>query len=118
MSSTFSAQACRSCDDNVSVCRHLVDTGAVASIFTIASQPAAPTVRALGACIVASAAGPSPDSLAILLVVLQAAFAVNVVDSSLELCSRLAAQVHPRARIVCQFDADGVNPSERAAARA
>ena len=50
-------------------------------------------MRALGACIIASAAGPTPDSLAVLLLVLQAAFAINVVDSSLELLSRLAAQV-------------------------
>ena len=84
-----------SCDDNPSVCRHLIDTGAIASIFTIASQPAAPTVRALGACIIASAVGPSPDSLAVLLLVLQAAFAINVVDASLELCGRLAAHVRP-----------------------
>ena len=82
-----------SCDDNPSVCRHLVDTGAVASIFTIASQPASPSVRALSACIIASAVGPTPDSLAVLLLVLKAAFAINVVDSSLELCGHLAAQV-------------------------
>jgi hypothetical protein len=88
-----------SCDDNPSVCRHLVDTGAIASLYTIVSQPAAPTVRALGACVIASAVGPTPDALAVLLLVLQAAFSVKVVDSSLELCSRLAAQVLLRARI-------------------
>ena len=87
-----------SCDDNPSVCSHLVDTGAIASIFTIASQSAAPTVRALGACIIASAVGPTPDALAVLLGVLHAVFAVNVADASLELCSRLASQVNPPDR--------------------
>lgn len=61
-------------------------------------------MRALGACIIASAAGPTPDSLAVLLLVLQAAFAVNVVDSSLELLSRLAAQV--RSFIYARYIAD------------
>jgi hypothetical protein len=86
-----------SCDDNPSICRHLVDSGAVASLYTIVSQAAAPTVRALGACVIASAVGPTADALALLLAVLHTAFAVSVVDSSLELCSRLAAQVRPSA---------------------